>query len=153
MSKLGLIPGKDVQLIPTGVSESDRRMLMMIQARLKPPWARGQLPQLGGLRHGPPVRSPILHDAGAQNHRQLYRHERQLIKQRPRQLKGVIMAMTEGTAIGGEKQDPTMRIYRKYMKIEDQKCLELMEKTHLLGRFAAGRFRTKKLIQKRYRRL
>ena len=34
MPKLGLIPGKDVQLLATGVSESDRRMLMMMQGKI-----------------------------------------------------------------------------------------------------------------------
>src|SRR6266513_6151274 len=31
LPKLGLTPGKDVQLIPTGISESDRRLVMMLQ--------------------------------------------------------------------------------------------------------------------------
>src|SRR5512144_48558 len=34
LRKLGLTPGKDVQLIPTGVSESDRRLLMMMQGKI-----------------------------------------------------------------------------------------------------------------------
>ena len=34
LPKLGLTPGKDVQLIPTGISESDRRLLMMLQGKI-----------------------------------------------------------------------------------------------------------------------
>ena len=34
LPKLGLTPGKDVQLIPTGISESDRRLMMMLQGRI-----------------------------------------------------------------------------------------------------------------------
>src|ERR671919_1556353 len=34
LPKLGLIPGKDVTLLPTGVSESDRRLLMLVQGKI-----------------------------------------------------------------------------------------------------------------------
>src|SRR4029434_6641299 len=34
LPKLGLTPGKDVTLLPTGVSESDRRLLMLMQGRI-----------------------------------------------------------------------------------------------------------------------
>src|ERR1700751_2119429 len=34
LPRLGLTPGKDVQLIPTGISESDRRLLMMLQGKI-----------------------------------------------------------------------------------------------------------------------
>src|SRR5207245_6154716 len=34
LPKLGLTPGKDVQLIPTGISESDRRLVMMLQGKI-----------------------------------------------------------------------------------------------------------------------
>jgi NitT/TauT family transport system substrate-binding protein len=34
LAKLGLIPGKDVSLIPTGVSESDKRIQLMFQGKI-----------------------------------------------------------------------------------------------------------------------
>ena len=34
LPRLGLTPGKDVQLIPTGLSESDRRLLIMFQGKI-----------------------------------------------------------------------------------------------------------------------
>jgi hypothetical protein len=40
LPKLGLTPGKDVQLIPTGISESDRRLLCSCKERSMRLWAR-----------------------------------------------------------------------------------------------------------------
>ncbi len=34
LPKLGLTPGKDIHLIPTGLSESDRRLLIMLQGKI-----------------------------------------------------------------------------------------------------------------------
>ena len=72
---------------------------------------------------------------------------RQLLKQRPRQLKAFLMAVTEGTWVGRNNKDLTMRIYRKYMKIEDQKLLESMHKNYLLGSIPVRPFPNEEAIQ------
>jgi ABC-type nitrate/sulfonate/bicarbonate transport system substrate-binding protein len=72
---------------------------------------------------------------------------RQLVKQRPRQLKAFLMALTEGTWIGRNNKDLTIRIYRKYMKIDDQKLLESMHKNYLLGSIPVRPFPNEEAIQ------
>jgi ABC-type nitrate/sulfonate/bicarbonate transport system substrate-binding protein len=147
MPKLGLIPGKDVQLIPTGVSESDRRMLMMIQGRIDATLGtEDNLLQLG-IRGMKFTVLADLYDAGVYTTGSDIATSRQLIKQRPRQLKAFIMAMTEGIAIGRSNKDLTMRIYRKYMKIEDQRLLESMHKNYLLGSIPLRPFPNEEAIQ------
>ena len=147
MPKLGLIPGKDVQLLATGVSESDRRMLMMIQGKIDATLGtEDNLLQLGtrGMKF---TVLADLYDAGVYTTGSDIATSRQLIKQRPRQLKAFIMAMTEGIAIGRNNKDLTMRIYRKYMKIEDQRLLESMHKNYLLGSIPLRPFPNEEAIQ------
>jgi NitT/TauT family transport system substrate-binding protein len=133
MPKLGLIPGKDVQLIPTGVSESDRRLLMMMQGKIDATLGtEDNILQLGNRG----VKFSILadlYDAGVFTTGSDIVTSRQLLKQKPRQLKAFLMAVTEGIWLGRNNKELTMRIYRKNMKIQDTKLLESMHKNYLLG--------------------
>ena len=72
---------------------------------------------------------------------------RQLLKERPRQLKAFIMALTEGTAYGRANKDQTMRIYRKYLKIEEPKLLESIHKNYLLGTIPAKPYPREEALQ------
>jgi len=147
LRKLGLTPGKDVQLIPTGVSESDRRLLMMMQGKIDATLGtEDNILQLGnkGLKFSILA---DLYDAGVYTTGSDIATSRMLVKQRPRQLKAFLMAITEGTWIGRNNKDLTMRIYRKYMKIEDQRLLESMYKNYLLGSIPVRPFPNEEAIQ------
>ncbi len=72
---------------------------------------------------------------------------RQLLKQKPRQLKAFLMAITEGTYIGRTQKELAMRVYRKYLKIEDPKMLDSMHKNYLLGSIPARPFPNEEAIQ------
>src|SRR6476620_11554984 len=147
LRKLGLTPGKDVQLIPTGVSESDRRLLMMMQGKIDATLGtEDNILQLGnkGLKFSILA---DLYDAGVYTIGSDIATSRMLVKQRPRQLKAFLIAITEGTWIGRNNKDLTIRIYRKYMKIEDQKLLESMYKNYLLGSIPVRPFPNEEAIQ------
>jgi ABC-type nitrate/sulfonate/bicarbonate transport system substrate-binding protein len=147
LRKLGLTPGKDVQLIPTGVSESDRRLLMMMQGKIDATLGtEDNILQLGNKGFKFSILAD-LYDAGVYTTGSDIATSRLLVKQRPRQLKGFLMAITEGTWIGRNNKDLTMRIYRKYMKIEDQKLLESMHKNYLLGSIPVRPFPNEEAIQ------
>jgi hypothetical protein len=72
---------------------------------------------------------------------------RQLLKQKPRQLKAFIMAITEGTYIGRTQKEQALRVYRKYLKIEDPKMLDSMHRNYLLGSIPARPFPKDEAIQ------
>ena len=147
LRKLGLTPGKDVQLIPTGVSESDRRLLMMMQGKIDATLGtEDNILQLGNKGMKFSILAD-LYDAGVYTTGSDIATSRVLVKQRPRQLKAFLMAITEGTWIGRNNKDLTMRIYRKYMKIEDQKLLESMHKNYLLGSIPVRPFPNEEAIQ------
>ena len=147
LPKLGLTPGKDVQLIPTGISESDRRLVMMLQGKIDATLAtEDNLLQLSAKN----VKFSVLadlYDNGVYTTGSDIATSRQLLKERPRQLKAFIMALTEGTAYGRAHKDYTMRIYRQHMKIEDSKLLESMHKNYLLGTIPMRPFPREEALQ------
>jgi ABC-type nitrate/sulfonate/bicarbonate transport system substrate-binding protein len=110
LPKLGLMPGKDVQLIPTGISESDRRLLMLMQGKIDATLGtEDNLLQLAGRG----VKFSVLadlYDAGVYTTGSDIATSRQLLKERPRQLKGFLMALTEGTWIGRTNKEVALRI-------------------------------------------
>jgi NitT/TauT family transport system substrate-binding protein len=133
LPKLGLTPGKDVQLIPTGISESDRRLVMMLQGKIDATLAtEDNLLQLGARGAKFSVLAD-LYENGVYTTGSDIATSRHLVKERPRQLKAFIMAMSEGTAYGRANKDYALRIYRKYLKIVDPKLLDSMHKNYLLG--------------------
>jgi NitT/TauT family transport system substrate-binding protein len=147
LPKLGLTPGKDVQLIPTGISESDRRLLMLVQGKIDATLGtEDNLLQLAGRGMKFSVLAD-LYDFGVYTTGSDIATSRQLLKERPRQLKAFLMALTEGTWIGRTNKEVALRIYRKYLKVEDPKLLESMHKNYLLGTIPARPFPKEEAIQ------
>ncbi len=147
LRKLELTSGKDVQLIPTGISESDRRLLMMLQGKIDATLAtEDNLLQLAvrGIKFSVLA---DLYDAGIYTTGSDIATSRQLLKERPRQLQAFLMALTEGTWIGRTNKDVALRIYRKHLKIEDPKLLESMHKNYLLGTIPAKPYPQEEALQ------
>jgi ABC-type nitrate/sulfonate/bicarbonate transport system substrate-binding protein len=147
LPKLGLIPGKDVQLIPTGVSESDRRLLMMIQGKIDATLGTEDNILALGSRGMKFSVLADLYDSGVFTTGSDIVTSRQLLKQRPRQLKAFLMALSEGIWLGRNNKELTMRVYRKHMKIEDPKLLESMHKNYLLGSIPLRPYPNEEAIQ------
>jgi len=147
MPKLGLIPGKDVQLLATGISESDRRLLMLMQGKIDA--TLGTEDNLLALANRGMKFSVLadLYESGVFTTGSDIATSRQLLKQRPRQLKSFLMAITEAIWIGRNNKEVTMQTYRKHMKISDPKLLESMHKNYLLGSIPLRPFPNEEAIQ------
>jgi ABC-type nitrate/sulfonate/bicarbonate transport system substrate-binding protein len=133
LPKLGLIPGKDVTLLPTGISESDRRLLLLMQGKIDATLGtEDNLLQLAARGMKFSVLADF-YDSGVYTTGSDIATSRQLLKQKPQQLKAFLMALSEGIWLGRTNKELTMRIYHKYLKIQDPKLLESMHKNYLLG--------------------
>ncbi|HKY07835.1 MAG TPA: ABC transporter substrate-binding protein [Candidatus Binatia bacterium] len=147
LPKLGLHPGKDVTLLPTGVSESDRRLLMLVQGKIDATLGtEDNLLQLAARGMKFSVLADV-YEAGVYTTGSDIATSRQLVKQKPRQLKAFIMALTEGTYIGRTQKEQALRVFRKYLKIEDPKMLDSMHKNYLLGSIPERPFPKEEAIQ------
>ena len=147
LPKLGLQPGKDVYLIPTGLSESDRRLLIMLQGKIDATIGTADnLLQLELRGQKVAVLADFL-DAGVYTTGSDISTSRQLLKERRRELKAFVMALTEGISIGRNNKEQAFRVYRKYMKIDDSRLLESMHKNYLLGTIPPKPFPREEALQ------
>jgi len=147
LPKLGLIPGKDVHLIPTGLSESDRRLLIMLQGKIDATIGTADnILQLELRGQKVSVLADFL-EAGVYTTGSDIATSRQLLKERRKDLKAFIMAMTEGAWIGRNNKEQAFRVYRKYMKVDDPRLLESMHKNYLLHSIPAKPFPQEEAIQ------
>jgi NitT/TauT family transport system substrate-binding protein len=147
LPKLGLQPGKDVQVIPTGLSESDRRIVIMLQGKIDATLATvDNLLQLELAGQKASVLADLL-DNGVYTSGSDISTSRQFVKDRRRELKGFLMALTEAIAIGRKDKEQAFRVYRKYMKVSEPKLLESMHKNYLLGTIPPRPFPREEAIQ------
>lgn len=147
LPKLGLQPGKDVHLIPTGLSESDRRLLIMLQGRIDATIGTvDNILQLELRGQKVSVLADFL-EAGVYTTGSDIATSRQLLKERRRDLKAFLMALAEGTWIGRNNKEQAFRVYRKYMKIDDPRLLESMHRNYLLDSIPIKPFPREEAIQ------
>ena len=147
LPKLGLTPGEDVQLIPTGISESDRRLIMMFQGKIDATLAtEDNLLQLEARGYHFSVLADLM-QSGVYTTGSDIATSRDLLSKRPKQLKAFLMALTEGTQYGRTHKEQAMAIYRKYLKIDDPRLLESIYKNYLLGTIPARPFPNEEAIQ------
>lgn len=147
LPKLGLQPGKDVHVIPTGLSESDRRLLIMLQGKIDATIGTADnLLQLELRGQKVSVLADFL-EAGVYTTGSDISTSRQFLKERRRDLKAFLMALTEAISIGRNNKEQTLRVYRKYMKIDDPRLLESMHKNYLLRTIPAKPFPREEALQ------
>lgn len=133
LPKLGLTPGKDVTILPTGLSESDRRLLLIVQGRIDATIGLAdnvlQL-ELKGQKLS--VLADVL-ETGVWTSGSDITTTRTFLKSQPRRIKAFLMAFSEAVWLGRTRRELAYNIFRKYMKIEDPKILEATYQTYVLG--------------------
>src|ERR1043166_4247539 len=111
LPKLGLQPGKDVQLIPTGISESDQRIVIMLQGKIDATLATvDNILQLELQGQKVSVLADLLQE-GVYTTGSAISTSRQFMKEKRRQLKGFIMAITEAIKVGRGNRDLEPRVF------------------------------------------
>jgi NitT/TauT family transport system substrate-binding protein len=148
LAKLGLTPGKDVSLIPTGVSESDKRIQLMFHGKIDATIGEAdkifQFTELGGQKisvlgaptdFGVPAPGSELNTT-RQNLRDL----------RPR-LKAFFMAYSEAIAVGRRNRELAFQAFRKHMRIDNPKLLEFTYRVQFLDAIPAKPYPREDTIQ------
>jgi NitT/TauT family transport system substrate-binding protein len=148
LSKLGLVPGKDVSLIPTGVSESEKRIQLMFQGKIDATIGESdkvfQFNELGGQRIsvlGEPK------DFGVPALGSEINSTRQVIKELHPRLKAFFMAYSEAIAAGRKNRELTYQVFRKYMRIDNPKLLDFTYRVQFLEAIPAKPYPREDAIQ------
>ncbi|MGE5218548.1 MAG: ABC transporter substrate-binding protein [Chloroflexota bacterium] len=125
LAKLGLTLGKDVTLIPTGVSESDKRIQLMLQGKIDATIGESdkvfQFAELGGQKIsvlGEPK------DFGVPSPGSEINTTRQILRDLRPRLKAFFMAYSEAIALGRKNRALAYQVFRKYMRVDNPKLLD-----------------------------
>jgi NitT/TauT family transport system substrate-binding protein len=135
LASLGLTVGKDVSLIPTGVSESEKRIQLMLQ---------GKIDELGGQRLsvlGEPK------DFGVPSPGSELNTTRQILRDLRPRLKSFFMAYSDAIAAGRKNKELTYQVFRKYMRIDNPKLLEFTYRVQFLEAIPAKPYPREDAIQ------
>ncbi len=147
LPKLGLTPGKDVTLLPTGLSESDRRLLLILQGRIDATIGLAdnvlQL-ELKGQRFS--VLADLL-ETGVWTSGSDISTTRPFLKSQPHRAKAFLMAFSEAIWMARTRRELAYSVFRKYMKIEEPRILEVTYQTYILGTIPAKPYPREEAVQ------
>ena len=125
LAKIGLTLGKDVSLIPTGVSESDKRIQLMFQGKIDATIGESdkvfQFAELGGQKLsvlGEPK------DFGVPAPGSELNTTRQNLQELRPRFKAFFMAYSEAIAVARRNRELAYQVFRKYMRVDNPKLLE-----------------------------
>jgi NitT/TauT family transport system substrate-binding protein len=125
LPRLGLIPGKDVKLLPTGLLVSEERLAVLLQKRVDATLAN-QESVAQFQQKGHPLN--ILADALSYgvNSSVDFSTSRQTLATKRQQLKSFIKAISEGIWVAKTNKETAFRVMQKYLKVEPR----FLESTH-----------------------
>lgn len=134
LAKAGFTPGKDITILPTGLSESDKRILSMLQGRmdatLATPDTIANIESSGQkLNVLADLLSMGIHTSGS-----VIAMTRRFAETQRRQAKAFLMAFAEGIALGKRNKEAAFQIYRKHLRVQDPKLLEIIYRTSVVER-------------------
>ena len=148
LANKGIVPGRDLSLIPTGIGESEKRILMILQGKIDATLATGdkvfQFVELNGQRLS------ILGDSRdfgvPRAAADLISTRTQLKTFRPR-FKNFFMAYSEAISAGRKNKELVLQAFRKYMRINDPRLLEGTYKIQFLDTIPLRPYPNEEAIQ------
>jgi NitT/TauT family transport system substrate-binding protein len=148
LTKLALVPGKDVSLIPTGVSESEKRIQLMFQGKIDATIGESdkvfQFAELGGQKLsvlGEPK------DFGVPAPGSEINTTRQILRNLRPRLKPFFMAYSEAIATGRKNRELVYQIFRKYMRVDNPKLLDFTYRVQFVEAIPAKPYPREDAIQ------
>src|SRR4030095_13316813 len=134
LPKLGLTPGKDVAILATGISESNRRITGMLQGNYDATLASWdnivQMDLLGQKINV--IADPG--DFGVRTSVSDFTSTRPVVRERRAAVKAFFRGFIEASWQGRKDREMAFRIFRKYLKVEDPRLLDSMYKNYLGAR-------------------
>ena len=133
LPKIGLNPATDVSIVPTGLSESNKRMLLMFQGKIDATLATADNVMQLELKGQKVSVLADLRENGVYVSGTDISTTRQFLKSSPLRLKAFLKAFSDGIWTGRNNKEISDRVFRKYLRIDEQKLLDSMHKTYFLS--------------------
>lgn len=131
LAKLGMVPGKDVIIVPTGLTDSYKRMMVMLQGKIDATVAQASnIVQLELQGQKVNVLANFL-DLGVYTTITDTSVTRQLLAERPYLVKAFLRAFCEAIWLAKTDKELAFRSYKKHMQVQSPTVLESIYKTGL----------------------
>jgi ABC-type nitrate/sulfonate/bicarbonate transport system substrate-binding protein len=132
LARLGMTPGKDVNLLPTGLSQPVQRMLLMFQGKIDATLASDdEIYTIGAMGYKVRVLA-ALEDLGIHSSYSDLSVTREMLKTRRTEVKSFLMAFSEAVAVGKRNKEAALASFRRHMRVDDPKLLDIMYQTYVL---------------------
>jgi NitT/TauT family transport system substrate-binding protein len=146
--KFGLVAGKDVNILGTGLTESGKRMALMLQggrfeATLATPDTIYELESRGGKV----TELADTVELGIHTSISDLSTTRDFIKTDRKKLQAFMMAFSEAIWLGKTNKDIAVKIFRKYLRTDDPKRLEMMYQNYMIKQIPAKPYPMEEAIQ------
>jgi ABC-type nitrate/sulfonate/bicarbonate transport system substrate-binding protein len=147
LPKLGLVSGRDVTILPTGLSESDKRILTVLQGKIDA--TIGTLDSISQFELRGQKLSVLadLLAMGVFTSGSVLATTRQYLKDHRRQTKAFLSAFCEAIWMGRTDKQVAFQIYRKNLRVQDPSLLEVIYKTSLFDRIPPKPYPQEEAIQ------
>jgi ABC-type nitrate/sulfonate/bicarbonate transport system substrate-binding protein len=147
LPKLGLVSGRDVTILPTGLSESDKRILTVLQGKIDA--TIGTLDSISQFELRGQKLSVLadLLAMGVYTSGSVLATTRQYLKEHRSQAKAFLGAFCEAIWMGRTDKELAFQIYRKNLRVQDPGLLEVIYKTSLLDRIPLKPYPQEEAIQ------
>ena len=147
LSMLGLTPDKDVKILPTGIGEADKRIMLMLQGRMD--GTLGSPESILAAETQAKVKIEILADL---EEMKIYNTvgdistRTDILKNRHDLLRSFFMACSEAIALGKKNKATAQRVLANHMKITDRKRLDIVYEASL-GRMPSKPYPREEAVQ------
>lgn len=147
LSTLGLAPGKDVQLVSTGLAESNKRILVMLQGRVDATLAT---PDNIHEIESKGLKVTVLADLrslGIHTSTSDLSTTRDFARNHRSRLRAFLMAFSEAIWLGRSQREVAMKAFRKYLREDEPKRLEALYRNYIEEMIPAKPYPMEEVIQ------
>ncbi len=147
LSQLGLVPGKDVQLVSTGLAESNKRILVMLQGRIDATLATPdniQEIESKGLKL---TVLADLRSLGIDTSTSDLSTTRDFIRTHRAGVRSFLMAFCEAIWLGRTQRETALKVFRKYMREDEPKRLDALYKNYIEEMIPAKPYPMEEVVQ------
>lgn len=147
LATLGLMPGKDVQLVNTGLAESNKRILVMLQGRMDATLAT---PDNIHEIESKGLKVSVLADLralGIHTSTSDLSTTKDFIRNQRSRLRAFLMAFGEAIWLGKSQKEVAVRVFRKYMREDEPRRLEALYRNYIVDMIPAKPYPMEEVVQ------
>jgi NitT/TauT family transport system substrate-binding protein len=145
--KLGLTPGKDVNILATGLGESNKRIMVMLQGKIDATLVSADNiseAESKGLKLSPLA---DLNELGIYATASDLSARRDFLKNQRQRARAFMMAYCEAIWLGKANKNPALASFRKHMRENDPRRLEALYKNYVVDALPLKPYPMEEVIQ------